>query len=98
MVYSLALTLLETRVPLVDDVPLPLADHDLAILGTSLDAALNFHGSVPLSGLSLLCLPAGGHLVVRMDWAFAGGAISVNTISVNTISVNTVTGGTGHWR
>ena len=39
-----ALSGLESRVLLVDDVPLPLADHDLAVLRPALDAALNLHG------------------------------------------------------
>jgi hypothetical protein len=40
-----ALPLLQPRVLLVDDVPATLADHNLAVLGSSFDAALNFHGA-----------------------------------------------------
>jgi hypothetical protein len=39
------LALLEPGVLLVDDVPLAPPDDDLAVLGTSLDAASNFHRS-----------------------------------------------------
>ena len=43
---GLPLPLLQTGILLVDDVPFATANHDLAILGTSLDAASNFHGGL----------------------------------------------------
>tara|TARA_B100001057_G_C22033306_1_gene638089 strand:+ start:219 stop:395 length:177 start_codon:yes stop_codon:yes gene_type:complete len=39
-----ALPLLETGILLVDHEPLSLADHDLAVLGATFDAASNLHG------------------------------------------------------
>lgn len=43
-----ALTLLETRILLVDHQSLALADNDLAITGTALDARANLHGGTPV--------------------------------------------------
>ena len=47
-----ALPLLQTRVLLIDHKPLSLADHDLAVLGASLDTAADLHGNHLRLGVS----------------------------------------------